>query len=271
MIQGDALDVLTTLPSGFFQTCVTSPPYWGTRDYGILNQVGAEPELNDYVNIITKVFAEVKRVLRDDGTLWLNIGDVYTSGDRGWRAPDKKHSVRAMKYRPDTPKGLKPKDLIGLPWRVAFSLQNAGWYLRADVIWEKPNAMPESVKDRPTRSHEYVFLFSKSEHYYYDSQAIAERAQSATKNRRSVWHINTTPSKSNHAAPYPLELAERCILGGSKKDSWILDPFIGSGTTGLACERTDRKYVGIELHPDYARHSAEMLWASLKEFRVLGS
>lgn len=257
------------LPSNFFQTCVTSPPYWGTRDYGIKSQIGAEKELPEYIGTLTRIFAEVKRVLRDDGTLWLNLGDVYTSGDRGWRAPDKKHPIRAMKYRPDTPDGLKPKDLIGLPWRVAFSLQDSGWYLRDDIIWEKPNAMPESVKDRPTRSHEYVFLFSKSERYYFDSRAIAEKSSAGVRNRRSVWRINTTPAKSNHLAPYPRELPERCILAGSSVGSWVLDPFFGSGTTGHACEQTNRKYVGIELHSDYAKHSAETLWASLGDFRIL--
>ena len=149
------------------QCIVTSPPYWGLRDYGIKGQIGLEEKLQQYINKLVSVFAEAKRVLRDDGVFWLNIGDGYTSGNRGYRAPDKKNPARAMSVRPDTPEGLKPKDLLGIPWRLALALQADGWFLRSDIIWNKPNAMPESVKDRPTRSHEYVFMFTKKEKYYY--------------------------------------------------------------------------------------------------------
>jgi site-specific DNA-methyltransferase (cytosine-N4-specific) len=152
---------------------VTSPPYWGLRDYNIPEQIGLETTLPQYVNRLVGVFAEAKRVLAD--VFWLNIGDGYTSGNRGWRAPDKKNPAPAMNIRPDTPDGLKPKDLQGIPWRLAFALQSDGWYLRADIIWHKPNAMPESVKDRPTRAHEYLFMFTKSEHYAYDRTSFLKR------------------------------------------------------------------------------------------------
>jgi hypothetical protein len=172
LIRGDTENVLSRLPSGRFQSCVTSPPYWSLRDYNIPGQIGLEDSVFAYIDHLVKVFAQVRRVLRDDGTLWLNIGDSYTSGGRTWRDTDKKNPIRAMNVRPATPEGLKPKDLIGVPWLLAFALQKEGWYLRADIIWNKPNCQPESVKDRPTRSHEYIFLFSKSEHYRYDASAV---------------------------------------------------------------------------------------------------
>lgn len=269
IIQGDSREALRLLPDQLFQLCVTSPPYWGTRDYGVPGQIGAEEKVDDYVDTLVDIFTQVRRVLREDGILWLNLGDVYTSGDRDWRAPDKKHPVRAMNYRPPTPKGLKPKDLVGVPWRVAFALQKSGWFLRSDVIWEKPNAMPESVKDRPTRSHEYVFLLTKSEHYFYDYKAVAERTKNTTRNRRTVWKIRTAPSRSNHLAPFPLELVDLCVLSGSGGNQWILDPFFGSGTTGLACQSLNRRYVGIELHHVYAKRALETLWATTPEFCIL--
>jgi site-specific DNA-methyltransferase (cytosine-N4-specific) len=172
LIQGDAEQVLSGMPENTFQTCVTSPPYWSLRDYGIPGQIGLEESVFEYVGHLARVFGQVRRVMREDGTLWLNIGDSYTSGGRTWRASDKKNPIRAMSMRPATPAGLKPKDLIGVPWMVAFALQKEGWYLRADIIWNKPNCQPESVKDRPTRSHEYLFLFSKSEFYQYDNKAL---------------------------------------------------------------------------------------------------
>ncbi len=246
--QGDALTVLRTLPSGCVQTVVTSPPYWGLRDYNMPNQIGLEQRLPDFIGRLRCVFSEVRRVLRDDGVLWLNIGDGYTSGNRGWRAPDKKNRARAMEIRPDTPEGLKPKDLMGIPWRLAFALQDDGWYLRADIIWHKPNAMPESVKDRPTRSHEYLFLFSKSEMYFYDRLTILD---SNGRNKRSVWDINTQAYTGAHFATFPPKLVEPCIMASTRPGDFVLDPFFGSGTTGLAACELARKYVGIELHPDY--------------------
>lgn len=182
IVISDALAALKHLPDESVRTCITSPPYWGLRDYGVPGQIGVEMEVSEYLDKLVAVFEEVRRVLRQDGTLWLNIGDGYTSGGRTYRAPDKKtdngYIVRGLPFRPPTPLGLKPKDLLGLPWRLAFRLQEAGWYLRADIIWHKPNALPESVKDRPTIAHEYVFLLSKSEHYYYDYEAILEPTSS---------------------------------------------------------------------------------------------
>jgi site-specific DNA-methyltransferase (adenine-specific) len=175
ILQGDSLHILRRLPCACVQCIVTSPPYWGLRDYDITGQIGLENSLTQYVNRLVAVFNEAKRVLKDDGIFWLNIGDGYTSGNRGWRAPDKKNPARAMSVRPDTPEGLKPKDLLGVPWRLAFALQQDGWYLRCDVVWNKPNAMPESVKDRPTRAHEYIFMLTKAERYFYDYKAVMEQ------------------------------------------------------------------------------------------------
>jgi site-specific DNA-methyltransferase (cytosine-N4-specific) len=249
IILGDAKYELKSLPDKFVQICITSPPYWGTRDYGIDNQIGAEDTLEDYINHLREVFQEVHRVLRDDGTFWLNIGDTYTSGNRGWRAPDRKNNARAMGYRPPTPKGLKPKDLIGVPWRLAMALQQDGWYLRSDVIWYKPNAQPESVKDRPTRSHEYLFLFSKSKHYYYDYEASRESSNGGNnlRNRRTVWAIQTEAKHPPHLAVFPPELVRICISASSRPDDIILDPFMGSGTVGLVCKEMKRRFIGIEI------------------------
>ncbi len=251
VIKGDALSILRMLPSASVQCAVTSPPYWGLRDYEINGQIGLEKSLTQYINRLVNVFNEVRRVLKNDGIFWLNIGDGYTSGNRGWRAPDKKNPARAMRVRPDTPEGLKPKDLLGVPWKVAFALQQDGWYLRSDIIWHKPNAMPESVKDRPTRSHEYIFMLTKSEKYYYDYQAVKEKNGNKERNRRSVWNINTQPFPDAHFATFPTSLIEPCILAGSKKGDYILDPFFGSGTVGIVCQDLSRHYIGIELHPNY--------------------
>lgn len=248
LFRGAAEAVLPALPDGWFRTCVTSPPYWGLRDYAEEDQIGAEPDPALYVERLTAIFADVRRVLRDDGTLWRNLGDSYTSGNRATRAPDKKNPVRAMSYRARTPKGMKPKDLVGIPWMVAFALRDAGWYFRSDIVWEKPNCMPESVKDRPTRSHEYVFLFTKSLRYHYD----ASKARVNGRNRRTVWSVPTEPFAGAHFATFPPKLIEPCILAGSIPGDWVLDPFFGSGTVGVVCEQQRRKYVGIELNREYA-------------------
>lgn len=253
LIIGDSLTVLKSMEDNRFQTVITSPPYWGLRDYEIPGQIGAEMDVDDYINHLVAVFGEVRRVLKPNGTLWLNIGDSYTSGGRTWRQADKKNPARGMDYRPPTPKGLKPKDLIGVPWRLAFALQADGWYLRNDIVWLKPNGHPESVKDRPSRVHEYVFLFTKDEQYYYDYESVKEpAANGSTKGLRSVWAINTEPLKEAHFAAFPTKLVERCMLAGSKEDDEILDPFFGSGTVGVVCQYLNRKFVGIELKPDYA-------------------
>lgn len=264
IIVGDVCQVLPRIKAGTFRCCVTSPPYWGLRDYGIPGQIGAEMDLDRYIENIVSAFHEVRRVLRSDGTLWLNIGDSYTSGNRTWRDSDKKNPARAMQYRPPTPRGLKPKDLIGIPWKISFALQEDGWYLRADIIWHKPNCQPESVKDRPTRCHEYVFLFSKSEKYYYDAGAVREPAnngsgQGPLRNRRTVWSINTEAFPDAHFATFPPELVTPAVLAGTEAGDLILDPFFGSGTVGLVASDTMRRFVGIELKPEYAELAMKRL------------
>lgn len=266
LIMGDARHLLKTLPDNSFHAAVTSPPYWGLRDYGISGQIGAEMELSQYLTDMVAVFREVRRVLRPDGTLWLNIGDSYTSGGRTWRDADKKNPGRAMSYRPPTPAGLKPKDLIGVPWRLAFALQADGWYLRSDIIWHKPNCQPESVKDRPTQAHEYLFLLTKSEKYYYDHAAVLEATQDGrtTRSRRSVWSINTVPYREAHFAVFPPALVAPCIKAGSPVGGYILDPFFGTGTVGETSLRLQRNCTGIELNPEYAALAERRL----REFRL---
>jgi DNA modification methylase len=252
-VNGDVREKLQSLPAETFHSCITSPPYWGMRDYGYNGQIGAEEKLDDYIKNLVSCFKEVRRVLRADGTFWLNIGNTYTSGGRAWRDKDAKNHGRAMSYRPDTPVGLKPKDLIGVAWMLAMQLQLDGWYLRSDIIWYKPNCQPESVKDRVTVSHEYLFMFSKSENYYFDQDAIKEPTAdgSSRKNKRTVWQINTEPCKEAHFAVFPRALVRPCILAGSPKDGIVLDPFFGSGTVGVVAVETGRRCVGIEVKPDY--------------------
>jgi site-specific DNA-methyltransferase (cytosine-N4-specific) len=265
IFEGNALTILERLPDQCVQCVITSPPYWGLRDYKLPGQIGLEPTLPQFVNKLVSVFSEVRRVLRDDGVFWLNIGDGYTSGNRGWRAPDKKNPARAMSVRPDTPDGLKPKDLQGIPWRLAFALQDDGWYLRADIVWNKPNAMPESVKDRPTRAHEYLFMLTKSERYFYDRKAIAE---ANGRNCRSVWNIHTQGFPGAHFATFPPKLVEPCIKAASRPGDFILDPFFGSGTVGVVAEQLGRRYVGIELHPHYVNMAVRRLAADDKIIRI---
>jgi DNA modification methylase len=231
------------------------------RDYGYETQLGAEPDINKYVSDLVSVFREVRRVLRSDGTFWLNIGNTYTSGGRTWRDSDAKNKGRAMSYRPATPVGLKPKDLIGVAWMIALALQLDGWYLRSDIIWHKPNCQPESVKDRVTVSHEYLFMFSKCETYYFDQEAIKERTADgkSLKNKRTVWQINTEACNEAHFAVFPKNLVRPCILAGSPVDGIILDPFFGSGTVGVVAIETGRKCVGIELKADYIKIAKQRL------------
>ena len=251
---GDAQQALRLLPAGTVQTVVTSPPYWSLRDYDVTNQTGRDDSLQDYLRDIVAAFDELKRVLRDDGTVWLNAGDVYTSGNRRYRAPDRKNRARAMDVRPPTPTGLKPKDLIGVPWRLALMLQEAGWWIRSEIIWHKPNAHPESVGDRPTKAHETVFLLSKTRNYYYDVDAV--RGPNGRR-LRTVWDIPTAPVKrsngeaDDHPAMMPMALARRCIAIASQKDSVVLDPYAGSGTTLLAAQELGRRWRGIELNPSF--------------------
>lgn len=302
-ITGNCLDILPTLEANTIQCCVTSPPYFGLRDYGIDGQLGLEKTPEEYVEKLVQVFKEVRRVLADDGTLWLNLGDGYANNKDGntqdmstsglhYTNPNKdlEQFRNEQQFKKRVPPGLKPKDLIGAPWRVAFALQADGWYLRQDIIWHKPNPMPESVKDRCTKSHEYIFLLTKSARYYFDQDSIREphkRIWDATNggsistgrmveaggavgdmsshpkgyplpnpngaNRRSVWTITTKPFKEAHFATFPPEIPEICIKAGSKPGDTILDPFSGAATTGLVAERLGREYIGIELNPDYVK------------------
>ena len=256
---GDCREVLDTLPEQSVHCCVTSPPYWGLRDYGHDDQLGLESTPEQYVENMVDVCRKVRRVLRDDGTLWLNLGDCYGAS----------------------------KQLVGIPWRVAFALQADGWYLRSDIIWAKPNPMPESVTDRPTKAHEYVFLLSKSPRYFYDADAVREgwadercgapggtkpaernvggRTDGLTRpsqawtapdgrtgrNRRTVWTVPTAPFPGAHFACFPPKLIEPCIMAGAPLGGMVLDPFLGSGTTGMVAEALGRQWFGIELNPDY--------------------
>ena len=254
IVCGRATDALGLLPTGSVQTVVTSPPYWSLRDYDVAEQTGRDDGLGEYVKSIVLAFDQIRRVLTDDGTVWLNVGDSYTSGNRKYRAPDRKNRARAMSVRPPTPAGLKPKDLIGVPWRLAFALQDAGWWLRSEVIWYKPNAHPESVRDRPTKAHETVFLLSKNQDYLYDVSAVKGPN---SRRLRTMWDISTEPHRrdiggiDDHPAVMPMTLARRCIRITSRPGDVVLDPYAGSGTTLLAAKELGRNWVGIELKPEY--------------------
>ena len=261
IVVGNAESVLRLLPLGAVQACVTSPPYWGLRDYSLPQQIGSEERLSTYLRRMSRVLRLLKGVVREDGVLWLNVGDTYTSGNRGWRASDKRNPARGRDWRPDNPPGIKNKELIGLPWELAKAARRQGWYVRSEVIWQKTNGQPESVKDRPTRAHEQLFLLSNSEHYYYDGQAIAEPSNSSksTKNRRSVWALRSEPFNGNHFAVFPTELVRSCILASTRPGDLVLDPFFGSGTVGLVCQELGRRFLGIELNCGYAEIARERL------------
>lgn len=253
VLHGDSRELIRTIPDNSVQCAVTSPPYWGVRDYGVDHQIGAEPDLTAYIKSLVDVFREVRRVLAPDGVFWLNIGNTYSSGGRKWRDTDEKNKGRAMSYRPPTPEGLKKKDLIGVAWLLALECQRDGWYLRNDIIWYKPNCQPESVKDRLTVAHEYLFLFSKSERYYFDQNAIKQQTINGNglKNRRTVWSINTEPCPEAHFAVFPKALIHPCILAGSRADDVVLDPFYGAGTTGVVAKELGRRCIGLELSRKY--------------------
>lgn len=289
IIQGDCRESLKTLTENSVNCCVTSPPYFGLRSYGGgEDEIGIEDRVEDYIQSLVDVFREVRRVLRPDGTLWLNLGDSYMAQKNVVPPPQTIGGQRDMPIgipgNRREQKGLKHKDLIGIPWRVALALQADGWWLRQDIIWHKPNPMPESVEDRCTRAHEYIFMLSKKAHYYYDHEAIKEPAQNwgtrdrsemrdgttdpklkhhglkgkeweenPMKNKRSVWTVNTKGYKGAHFAVYPKQLVLPCILAGCPQDGTVLDPFNGSGTTGVVALQNNRRYIGLELNPEYVK------------------
>ena len=258
---GDCLETLKEFDEKA-RCCITSPPYYGLRDYGGEDcQIGQEESPEEYIQKLVEVFREVRNNLTEDGTLWLNIGDSYYNYRPGKGQSYPKQSV--SKTKQDLPDkcnkrgrkldGLKEKDLIGIPWMLAFALRADGWYLRQDIVWSKPNPMPESVRDRCTKSHEYIFLLSKNQNYYFNVDSIKEPTVSGKgmKRKKSVWNINTTSYKDAHFAVYPEELIKPCILAGSQKGDIILDPFIGSGTTAKVAKSLGRYYLGCELHESY--------------------
>ena len=306
IINRNSLLALRDLPDGSVNCCVTSPPYYALRDYGMDAQIGREDSPEEYIRRLVLVFREVRRVLTEDGTLWLNIADTYCgTGNKGGYLDPKNPKGRngqsvSLARRASE---CKQKDMIGIPWLLAFALRADGWYLRSDIIWCKANPMPESCKDRPSRCYEHVFLLTKSKKYYYDALAIAEPIAEGTaarykggrsasskyaeeipgqgkvqklnaaraagtitdadispvRNARDVWHINTVPYKGGHFAAYPPKLAERCILAGCPRGGVVLDPFFGSGTTGLAAVKNDRRYIGIELNAEYCELAKERI------------
>lgn len=305
--QGDCLSILDDLKTFGYSAncCVTSPPYFGLRDYGVDGQIGLEKTPDQYVQKLVGVFRAVREVLADDGTLWLNLGDSYASqgGDLNKRKPGFSTTGHAglvenggaFPGNRTPPPGLKPKDLIGIPWRVAFALQADGWYLRQDIIWAKPNPMPESVKDRCTKAHEYIFLLSKSPKYYFDAEAVKEpadpknyrgnpsmrevppgqtrqgtldakrgRVLCETRNKRSVWNVAPKPFKEAHFATFPPDLIEPCILAGCPLGGTVLDPFMGAGTTAVVAERLGRRWVGSELNPDYCNIAMNRINSGVK-------
>lgn len=296
---GDCLELLRTLPDESVHCCITSPPYYALRDYGMEEQIGRETTPKEYISRLTDVFTEVRRVLRSDGTLWLNISDTYAGkGNQGdFVDPKNPHGRNGQAVALNNKvEGCKPKDMIGIPWMLAFALRDSGWYLRNDIIWMKENPMPESVKDRCARCYKHIFLFSKSKKYFFDYKAISEPIAPATaqrlkrgmkggnkfgcaipgqaqqqtinrprehgeitddminplRNKRDVWIINTIPFKGKHYAAYPPKLVETCLLAGCPEDGTVLDPFMGSGTTGMVAKQFNRYYVGIELNPEFA-------------------
>lgn len=259
VVTGEAQRVLRSVPDGVISAVVTSPPYWGLRTYGHPDEIGRESTLEEYIGRLVEIFREVRRVLAQDGVVWLVMGDAYTAGHRTYRADDKRHKVRGMAYRPRTPAGLKEKDLIGLPWRVAFALQADGWYLRTDVIWAKPNPIPESVRDRPHRSHEFVFMLTKAPKYYFDSDGFAHPTLAGGQYARTVWSVSVGQRQSGHPAAFPLELVTPCVLSSTKPRAIVLDPFAGSCSVGLTCLRLGRRFLGIEILRAHVVESRKML------------
>lgn len=301
---GDALEQLRLLAPDSINTCITSPPYYNLRDYGVAGQIGLEKTPEEYIGKLVSVFREVRRILRSDGTLWVIIGDSYATRSGTQPPANAQNSYNCAKQC--LPDGYKCKDLMGIPWMLAFALRDDGWYLRQDIIWNKPNAMPESVKNRCTKSHEYIFLLSKSGKYYFDHLAIREPCSEVTindfkrrkglenkggkpgtfgaeirpdlyrsradyipkdfmRNKRDVWTINTGGFKGAHYAVFPERLVEPCILAGCPEGGTILDPFTGSGTTGMAAKRLRRNFVGVELNPKYWQMAVDRIAGTVPE------
>ena len=311
VLVGDCRETLKTLPDESVNTVVTSPPYFGLRDYNQEDQIGLEPTPEEFVQALVEVFREVRRVLRDDGTVWLNLGDSYAGSGKGRNgdgSPNVDENAKQSTSKGTTEGvlksmkahqiGLKPKDLIGIPWMVAFALREDGWYLRQDIIWSKPNPMPESVTDRCTKAHEYIFLLSKSKSYYFDNEAIKEPTQGRerfgnkrskgdceqrqdnerrdmtpnwTRNRRSVWTVPPKPFKGAHFATFPPELIEPCVLAGCPVGGTVLDPFGGSGTTAGVAYRNDRNSILCELNPEYAELVESRIEGIIEGKRTLGA
>jgi len=261
ILYGDCRTALSAFLPKTARTCVTSPPYYGLRDYGGYEcQIGLEQSPEEYVQQLVEVFREVRNILTDDGTLWVNIGDGYYNYKSGTGEYAKQSFAKGRQDLPyNNPKranklkGYKDKDLIGAPWLFAFAMRNDGWWLRQDIIWSKPNPMPESVRDRCTKSHEYIFLFSKSRDYYFDVDSIKIPTvdNKSLKRKKSVWDVKLRPYKEAHFATYPSDLIEPCIKAGSQVGDTILDPFMGSGTTAMVAKQLGRYYIGCELHKDY--------------------
>ncbi len=270
-LSGDSMEMLPTLDAETIQCCVTSPPYWGLRDYDHPAQIGAEPSPELYVENLVAVFREVRRVLRGDGTVWLNIGDGYArNGGTGGHGPNAivgntKKLIQKRNCKVPEVWGLKDRDLLGLPWRVAFALQNDGWYLRSRITWIKKTAMPESVKNRPTTATEEIFLLTKSPTYFYNANGFREPSGA---NLRNYWILGPEANGNGHPAAFPRELARRCILLGSREGDIVLDPFGGSGTTGLAANELGRTAVLIEINPDYAKISRERTRIVQRELHI---
>ena len=295
LLLGDALEQLRTLPSESVHTCVTSPPYYNLRDYGIAGQIGNETSVEEYLQKLVRVFRVVRRVLREDGPRWVNMGDSYATRSGKQPPTNTRNSYGHTEKR--TPQGYKYKDLIGVPWQLAFALREDGWYLRQDIVWYKTNAMPESVKDRCTKSHEYIFLLSKSERYYFNAAAIREPVtsikgnartfrgggtyvggqsysnsacverkshgncenQAGYRNKRDVWPVSTTGFRGAHFAVFPEKLIEPCVVAGCPESGIVLDPFMGSGTTGVVAKRLGREFIGIDLNSEYVEISANRI------------
>jgi DNA modification methylase len=310
ILTGDVRQRLADIPDGSVRCCVTSPPYWGLRDYGNDGQIGLEQTPEAYVAEMVEVFRDVRRTLTDDGSLWLNLGDSYWNNFGGGSGTMTTGNAQAVKQRGrhQMPKHdlFKIKDLVGIPWRVAFALQADGWWLRQDIIWHKPNPMPESVTDRCTKAHEYVFLLTKSARYYYDADALREQTVTAIdgrgstqerkeaghptrygmanrgdgwsmpsisapeggRNKRSVWSITTKPFKGAHFAVMPEALAEPCVLAGSAPGDLVLDPFTGSGTVAVVALRNNRRFIGVELNPEYVDIANDRINTSTAQGRL---